>query len=192
MAQGQIIQAAAPQGLPGDGPVGAVRLRISVEQADLQQFALCLRQAVMALRRRKAAAPDPTPQLRQVHSLRGTPENMHILRPGRQRPGRPVVIPVVVARGHKDPPPEPAKGLLQGRRRLRTDPLPIEHISGQQQQVTAALIGQGDDLPRQPPLQGPPFRRQLRRQAGKRRIQMQVRRVKDSNHGFAPLSTIYK
>ena len=104
MAQGQVMKAAAGDVLRGDGVIRAPGAHFPVEHHDLPPARLPghgkAPEQRPALRAMEGAAPDPEPQLRHVHRLRGRGgKNMYRFRQAQPGIGTAGAVPVVVPRG---------------------------------------------------------------------------------------------
>ena len=107
---------------------------------------------------------------------------MDVLGPGKGGVGGDGGPGIVIARRDEDPGPDGAQDLAEQLRRLPVDPVGVEEIPGQQQElavVAHALLRQAAD---QLPLLLPPLGGLIRGQRREGAVQMQVSGMKNSYH----------
>ena len=186
MPQGQVVQAGGGDVLGGDGAVVPVTGHVAVETHEPQ--AAVLRRGQMKARQRglgqmgagEGPAVDRAALLRQVHGGDGLAgEDVDVGRPVHRSVDAARGAEVVVARGEEHGTGQLPQAPEQGLNRLRIDPLGIEQVAGQQDQVGPPVLGQLHQPVQQLPLLPPPLRRPGGGKAGKGAVQVEVGPVKN-------------
>ena len=194
VAQGQVGQAAAGDVLRSEGTVGTLGGGVPVEAAQVEfpvrRGGEARQGAVLLVGGAEGPAPDGAVPIRQGDALHpGGAEDVDLLRPVGGSPHRLLGPAVVVARGDKHRTGHLPQGDFQGPDGLGVDPLRVQQVAGQEDQVGPPVPGQlgqpGGQLPQLLPPPGGP----LGAQAGEGAVQMEVGPVDQFHHGRSPLFT---
>lgn len=182
MPQRQIVQPGACDLRLGDIIVRALVVHgVAVQHHQLRQpVPLCreARQQVSCLRPGERRAVDPAAKLREFErGDRALRENMYVLRPFSRPVGGACGRVVMVSRRNDDLRAAGRKRPRKRLDRLRIDVIAVKEVARQQHQSAVIRVGQLRQLHGNGALLLPALRRALRAQAGKRRVEMQIRRM---------------
>ena len=188
MTEGEIVQPGRRDVLRRDGIIGRIRLQVAVQHHEIHPLRVTHGKAAQQggrLHGGEARTVNIAVQRVQMDAFNLVfGKNMDIFAPILRQVGRTARHEIVVAGRDEDRRVQRGEERLERVERVAVDPCAVEQVARQQHEVAPmALFGKpGKRLP----LFGAALHRQLRRQRGKRGVQMQVCRVQELNHSASP------
>jgi len=131
----------------------------------------------------EGAAVDHRSQVGELHPLRvGRGEDVDVAGPGETGVGRGRRIGVMVAGGNEDLGFYLFQGVVEKLQGLGTDPLAVEEVPGQEDELGLGLFGGVGQTGQELALLLPPFRCLVRRQGAEGGVQMKVCAMEKGEH----------
>ena len=188
VTEGEVVQPGRRDVLRRDGVIGRVRLQIAVQHHDIQPLRIAHGKAAQQggrFRGGEACAVNVAVQRVQMDAFYLVfGKNMDIFAPILRQVGRTARHEIVVAGRDEDLRVQRGKERLERVERIAVDPCAVEQVARQQHQIApTALLGKSG---KRLPLFGAALYGKLRRQRGKRGVEMQIRRVQELNHSVSP------
>ena len=164
--------------------------RVPVDDHEVRPAVILCRkplQQCLAKPRGKARAVDAQILFRQLHGLDGIGlKNMDVFRPAFRQIGRARQQAVMVAGADEDRRVDRRQRPPERQQRLLRRAAAVKQIAGQQHDVAVLRVGGLGQFCQKRPLLLPPRGGLLRRERGKRRVQMQIGRMQKFNQGSSP------
>ena len=191
MSEGEIGKAGLRDLRGQDRVIRRRRLRrVPVDDHEVRPAVILCRKALQQRRakpRGKARAVDAQILFRQLHGLDGIGlKNMDVFRPAFRQIGRARQQAVMVAGADEDRRVDRRQRPPERQQRLLRRAAAVKQIAGQQHDVAVLRVGGLGQVGQQRPLLLPPRGGLLRRERGKRRVQMQIGRMQKFNQGSSP------